>query len=150
MITRRQQDGHMNKGQAKLFVNLTRLQQHVSLAKLNNESTRKAYVEGGGKSKTDNSTDVAISVMLKSDKVMAFMEAMVEEAVERALCTTEDIVKGLLRESCIGEDKEGDTTPASRVSAMKALTEYTGGFDKNEAKSKVIITDKSFNAFYDE
>lgn len=140
----------MNKDQTTLFVELTRIQQHVAMAKLQGENIRKAYFKGGGKAKTDNATDNAICIMLKNTKVNTFIIAMSEEAVERALCTTEDIVRGLLRESCIGEDKEADTTPASRVTAMKALTEYTGGFDKNIEKSKVIITDKSFNAFYDE
>lgn len=129
----------MNTEQTTLFIELTRLQQHVSLAKLHGANIREAYRTGGGKSKTDNSTDVAISVMLKNDKVNSFIVSMTEEVIERALCTTEDIVKALMRESMLipdSDDNSPDTTPASRVSAMKVLTEYAGGFDKNVEKKE--------------
>jgi len=140
----------MDKEQTILFVKLTKLQQHVAIAKLHGENIRKAYRVGGGKAKTDNATDNAICIMLKNAKVNDFIVFMSEEAVERALCTTEDVVKGLLKEATIGKEKADETTPASRVSALKALSDYTGGFDNNVNKIKAQIVEKSFNDFYDE
>ena len=48
---------------------------------------------------------------------------------EKALITTEDVVKGLMIEAQgIGED----TNTSARISAYKALSDYTGGFDSNK------------------
>ena len=47
----------MNTEQTALFIELTRLQQHVSLAKLHGTNIREAYRTGGGKAKTDNAMD---------------------------------------------------------------------------------------------
>lgn len=143
----------MNTEQTALFIELTRLQQHVSLAKLHGTNIREAYRTGGGKAKTDNAMDVATSTMLSNVKVLEFITSMSIKAVDDALCTTADIVRGLMRESMLipdADDHSPDTTPTSRVSAMKALSEYTGGFDKNIDKSKVTtFEEKSFNDFYD-
>ena len=51
------------------------------------------------------------------------------KASEKALITTEDVVKGLMIEAQgIGED----TNTSARISAYKALSDYTGGFDSNK------------------
>lgn len=51
------------------------------------------------------------------------------KATEKALCTTEMVVEGLLTEArCNGEG----SSQSARVSAWKALTDYTGGFDNNK------------------
>lgn len=52
-------------------------------------------------------------------------------AADKALVTVEDVVKGLLEETKKDDDA---TTPTSRVSAWKALSDYTGGFDANKKK----------------
>lgn len=130
----------MNTEQTALFIELTRLQQHVSLAKLHGANIREAYRAGGGGAKTDNAMDNATCIMLKNAKVKAFTTSMSVKAVEDALCTTADIVRGLMRESMLipdADDNSPDTTPASRVSAMKVLTEYAGGFDANVTKQNL-------------
>ena len=51
------------------------------------------------------------------------------KASEKALITTEDVVKGLMIEAQgIGED----TNTSARITAYKALSDYTGGFDSNK------------------
>jgi phage terminase small subunit len=56
------------------------------------------------------------------------------KASEKALVTTEDIVRGLLVEAK-GEGE--DTSTSSRVAAYKALSDYTGGFDNNKNKTDI-------------
>lgn len=51
------------------------------------------------------------------------------EATERALVTVEDVVRGLLKEA---DSIEEDSSPTARISAWKALSDYTGGFDSNK------------------
>ena len=51
------------------------------------------------------------------------------KASEKALVTTEDVVKGLMKEA--GSIEE-DSSPTARISAWKALSDYTGGFDSNK------------------
>ncbi|MEE9459664.1 MAG: hypothetical protein V3V84_07880 [Candidatus Bathyarchaeia archaeon] len=60
-----------------------------------------------------------------------------EEAAENALCDAEWVVKGLMKEAI---DKDNGSTGTSRVAAYKALSGFTGGFDKN--KQKVDIGEK--------
>ena len=66
---------------------------------------------------------------------------MQKAAAARALCTTEDVVRGLMEECGLGVNEKGkrrkppsDTNQSSRVSALKALSNFTGGFDKNSQK----------------
>ena len=68
--------------------------------------------------------------LIKPD-VQVAIAAFMEEATERALITTEDIVRGLKSEA---EYFGVDCSHAARVSAYKALTDYTGGFDNNRTK----------------
>ena len=51
------------------------------------------------------------------------------KASEKALVTTEDVVKGLLKEA---DSIDEDSSPTARISAWKALSDYTGGFDSNK------------------
>ena len=72
------------------------------------------------------------------DAIQEFMS----KATKKALLTTEDVVRGLLKEA--EYDGEG-ASPSARVSAWKALTDYTGGFDANKQKveTKVSVSDES-------
>lgn len=72
------------------------------------------------------------------DAIQAFMS----KATKKALVTIEDVVEGLLTEAqCNGEG----SSQSARVSAWKALSDYTGGFDANKQKveTKVIVSDDS-------
>ena len=64
------------------------------------------------------------------DAIQLFMQA----ATDRALVTIEDVVNGLLTEAqCNGEG----SSQSARVSAWKALSDYTGGFDANTKKIEI-------------
>lgn len=69
------------------------------------------------------------------------VQEFMSKAAEKALCTTEDVVRGLMNEAeYLGEG----STHGARVSAWKALSDYTGGFDKNKQKLDHTSSDGSF------
>ena len=126
----------MTPEQAQLYSKLTRLQKRVCLNVLEGMKQVEAYKEAGGKAKD---TSMGSSEILANPNVTKFMEAMEKAAADAALCKTEDIVKGLMREVGLATDEEGNRLPppsdacqTGRVSAYKALSEFTGGFDKNK------------------
>ncbi|MBL4869822.1 MAG: terminase small subunit [Robiginitomaculum sp.] len=61
--------------------------------------------------------------------IQEFIQEFTAKAAEKALVTTEDVVKGLMKEA--GSIEE-DSSPTARISAWKALSDYTGGFDSNK------------------
>ncbi len=66
--------------------------------------------------------------------IQEHIQEFMSEATEKALVTTEDIVKGLYDIAQHGESE------SARVSAYKTLTDYTGGFDNNRQKVDNNIT----------
>ncbi len=89
-----------------------------------------------------------LSKTVIQDEIQAFMS----KATEKALCTVEDVVNGLMLEA--GTNGEGSSQGA-RVSAWRALSDYTGGFDKNKQKLDHTSSDgtmtpagKSLDDFY--
>jgi phage terminase small subunit len=62
------------------------------------------------------------------------------EASEKALITTEDVVKGLMIEA---QGTGEDTNTSARISAYKALSDYTGGFDNNKNKTDITSGGKA-------
>jgi len=126
----------MTPEQAALFDKLTRLQKKVCLNLLNGMGQKEAYINAGGKAKD---ASMGASVIISNYNVSNFMNVMEKAAAEAALCTAEDIVLGLMREAGLGRDVNGKPIPppsdacqTGRVSAYKALSEFTGGFDKNK------------------
>ena len=83
------------------------------------------------KTMSDKSLSVAANKLEQDDRIAIEVSKSKQKASERALITVEDVVKGLMEETTKGDD---DTTPTSRVSAWKALSDYTGGFDTNKQK----------------
>jgi phage terminase small subunit len=67
----------------------------------------------------------------KDPRIAPAIEESRKEAADKALVTTEDIVRMLLKEA---DGTMQDATPSSRTSALKTLTDYTGGFDANKQK----------------
>ena len=98
-------------------------------------ATQAALTAGYSKASARQLAHKVLSKDYIQDSIQAYMAKLQDEA----LCTTADIVRGLLRES--NPDSE-DTTPAARVSALKALTDYTGGFDNNQQTIKSTVTVK--------
>ncbi len=91
--------------------------------------------------KESNAKQQGCENLAKPDVQDAIQEFM-SKATKKALLTTEDVVKGLMKEA--EYDGEG-ASPSARVSAWKALTDYTGGFDNNKQKveTKVQTVDDS-------
>lgn len=94
------------------------------------------------KKMSDNSVSVAAHKLEQDERIAKEIQAKREEAtgkavgvaeenLKKALVTIDDIVKGLLLEA--QTNGEG-CTQSARVSAWKALTDYTGGFDANTQK----------------
>ena len=104
-----------------------------------------AYITNGG-----NATQAAISAGYKENAaqqigsenllkpvITEYIAKFKEEATERALVTVEDVVRGLLKEA---DSVEEDSSPTARISAWKALSDYTGGFDSNKNHNVNIET----------
>lgn len=85
----------MTPEQKELFNQLTKLQQRVAINSLAGMSNRAAYIDAGGTSEDENSIDAAASRMLRDVKVKAFMDAMKEEAVSKAVMTRQEMLERL-------------------------------------------------------
>ena len=70
---------------------------------------------------------------LTKPHVAAYIFEFMAKASERALVTVEDVVQGLRKEAVSMEE---DSSPTARISAWKALSDYTGGFDANKIKNE--------------
>ena len=82
------------------------------------------------------------SRLLSNDKVRARVDELLSEVSKKALCDAEWVVKHLMIEAQgIGED----TASSARTAALKALAEYTGGFDANKKKIEHSGDGISFN-----
>lgn len=109
----------MNKEQTALFIELTRLQQHVALAKLNGDNLREAYRVGGGKATSENSTDNATCIMLSNPKVKLFIASISNKLVEKAIKTKYEKLLMLekLMDKCLVDDTEKGVINAPAVTA---------------------------------
>ena len=103
----------------------------------------KAAITAGYSAKTaqEQSSRLLSNVMI-SESIQVFMS----EATEKALVTIDDVVNGLLTEAqCNGEG----SSQSARVSAWKALGDYTGGFDKSVSKVDHSSKDGSMSPAFD-
>lgn len=86
-----------------------------------------------------NAVNVEAQKLERHPTISLLIEESRAEATERAIVTTEDVVKGLLVEAqCNGEG----SSQSARVAAWKALSDYTGGFDTNKQKVQQEVTGK--------
>ena len=91
----------------------------------NGFNATQACIAAGYSRKT--AKDIASENLAKpyiQDAIQEFMA----KATDKAIVTTQDIVKGLYEIATQGE------LESARVSAYKTLTDYTGGFDNNRVK----------------
>ena len=72
--------------------------------------------------------------------IAEYIESFMAEAANRAIVTAEDVARGLLKEAVSVED---DSSPTARISAWKALSDYTGGFDNNKSKTDITSNGKT-------
>ena len=102
-----------------------------------NFNATKAAIEVGYSEKTARTI---ASKLLTKVHIQEYIEAFMNKATDKALVTTADIVNRLWEE---GNDFNEGTTQPGRVSALKALTDYTGGFDANKQKVDHTSSDGS-------
>lgn len=95
------------------------------------DSYRDAYA---CKTMSDKAISVEANKLEQDPRIALDVKVKRKEAAERAIVTTEDVVKGLLIEA--QTNGEGSTASA-RVSAWKALSDFTGGFDANKVKTEL-------------
>lgn len=88
---------------------------------------------------------------LSKPNVQDEIEAFMSKATEKALVTVDELVKMLLREAeYFGEG----ASHSARIAAVKTLTDYTGGFDKNKqtidhkSTDGSMATGRSLDDFY--
>lgn len=79
----------------------------------------------------DKSVSAAAGKLEKDDRIAIAIAMAKREAAERAIVTTEDVVRGLLKET---DAKAEGSTSAARTAAWKTISDYTGGFDANKQK----------------
>lgn len=124
----------MTDEQKALFDKLTTLQQEVALNAVSGMSDIDCYRKSSGKAVSDSAQRASVSEILANHNVSSFINSVRSVVIEKALCTTEDIVRRLLIESeYVGEG----ASHAARISALKALSNYTGGFDANTKKIEI-------------
>ena len=90
-------------------------------------ATKAAITAGYSEKTAQEQSSRLLSNVMVSDSIQSFMS----KATEKAIVTVEDIVRGLQKEATL--EGEG-SSHAARISAWKALTDYTGGFDNNKQK----------------
>lgn len=94
----------------------------------NGFNATQAAITAGYSKKTANQQGPKLLVNIGITKAI---DAFKEKASQKALVSTQDIVRLLYVEAQgLGED----STPSARVAALKALTDFTGGFDANTQK----------------
>ncbi|AGH16104.1 terminase small subunit [Vibrio phage pYD21-A] len=101
----------------------------------NGFNATQAAISAGYSEKTSGSIS---SENLQKPEIQKAIKEFMGKATEKALVTTEDIVKGLYDIAQYGESE------SARVSAYKTLTDYTGGFDKNKQSVDHSSSDGSF------
>ena len=116
------------------FQSLTRLQKRVALNSLRGLSVYDSYMRAGGTAKSENSRNATASQILHNPKVQAFLNSMKTAVADAILCTSHDIARALMKEAGLTDEIIKDTKQSSRVAALKALSDYTGGFDRNRQK----------------
>ena len=100
----------------------------------NGGNATQAAISAGYSEKTSYSIGVE---NLSKPVIAEYIAKFKGEATERALITVEDVVRGLLKEA---DSIEEDSSPTARISAWKALSDYTGGFDSNKNHNVNIET----------
>jgi len=87
---------------------------------------------------SDKAISVEANKLEKNPRISLAIKEKRQEAAERAIVTTEDVVKGLLKEAEL--TGEG-SSQSGRVNAWKALSDFTGGFDTNKVKTELTGAD---------
>ncbi len=91
-----------------------------------------SYILAYGRGKGTSATIATKAYkLLNLPHIRHMIEEAKKEALEGKVCSVEWVVGKLMVES---EDEGLSSSPSARVSALKQLSEYTGGFDENRKK----------------
>ena len=80
---------------------------------------------------SDNAASKEASKLEHDPRIAPAIAKAKKSVADKVLVTVEDVVRGLLKET--KEEVEG-STPGSRISAWKILSDHTGSFDANKQK----------------
>ena len=141
----------MTTEQRERFDNLTRLQQRILINLLNGMDAAAAYKEAGGKSKPEHVKACACQI-LRNPQLSSLFNDLKAAQAERALVTTEDLVKSLRELAGLNVPVDsGDLNHQTQIQAIKLLIGYTGGFDNNIQKTELSgYIERSESDFYDD
>ena len=134
----------MTPEQQVQFDSLTRLQQKLVLNLVSGMPKREAYLAAGGRARGENIRSCVAEILAKPDVSLLLSSLNLMQA-EKALITAEGIVQRLIEEAGLNTHLNPESmTPATRLAALKLLTDYTGGFDKNKTKMEVGASTASY------
>lgn len=85
----------MTEEQKALFDKLTALQQQIALNSISGMSDIDSYKNSSGKAKTIKAMEASVSQILSNHKVVAFLDAMKEVAVNNAIMSREEMMERL-------------------------------------------------------
>lgn len=124
----------MTPEQQALSDKLTNLQRGVVLGVVAGKSQRQAYLDAGGKAKTDEAADASASEILSRLEVRAFYDAMVGEVAKASAITLETLLAELEEARQAASGREGEKPQAA---AMVAATMGKAKLLGLEAPSKI-------------
>lgn len=144
----------MNAEQQALFDKLTQLQQRMATNVLAGMSQRAAYVQAGGKGKTETVIDSGASEILRNPQVKAFMDSMKVQAVSDAIMTREEAMKTLsligrthlkdivkFRTAFIGKDME------TGADLNQTAWEINADLQETDSEKLIIISELEVGKF---
>lgn len=85
----------MTEEQTALFDKLTKLQQRVCIGVLEGKSQTQAYLDAGGKAKSDSAARASSCEILANPNVSAFMDSVLQPRVASAIMTREEALERL-------------------------------------------------------
>ena len=95
MSTKKKEQPDLSKEQTKLSKELTTLQYKFVINLFSGMTQRQAYINAGGKAKTQESQDSASSNMLSNVKVRSFYDSLMQDAQSSAVMTKQQALTRL-------------------------------------------------------
>lgn len=107
------------------------------------DAYRQAY---DSKKKNPNTMNVEAQKLERHPIIAPLLVKKRQEVAEKVLVTTADVVNGLLKEA---KDEGDGTSQSARVSAWKAVGDYTGGFDSNKLQVEQKVVEMTHDQWMD-
>lgn len=155
----------MTPEQKALFDGLTTLQQEISLNSLSGMNDIDSYKASRGKAKTIKTMEASVSEILSNPKVVSFIDAMKEVAVNNAIMSRERMMEIQTKLAEMDISSTGDISLGSlaeykaafdiKLKAMKQLSELAGydaasKIDHSSSDGSMATKGKTLDDFYNE